>query len=45
MLIVEAKGSVLVAMRDGEDMVIVGWVDAAEIKGQTVVKFDWSEHE
>lgn len=42
-LIVQAKGSVLVAMRDGEDMVIVGWIDAAQLEGQTVVQFDWSE--
>lgn len=45
MLIVEARGSVQVAMRDGEDMVIVGWIDAAELEGQTVVQFDWSERE
>lgn len=43
MLIVEARGSVQVAMRDGEDMVIVGWIDAAELEGQTVVQFDWNE--
>ena len=45
MLIVDARGSVLVAMRDGKDMVIVGWIDAAELEGHTVVQFDWSEHE
>ena len=45
MLIVEARGSVQVAMRDGEDMVIVGWIDAAQLEGQTVVQFDWSEDE
>ena len=45
MLIVEAKGSVQVAMRDGEDMVIVGWIDAAQLEGQTVVQFDWSDCE
>ena len=43
MLIIEAKGSVRVAMLDGEDMVDVGWVDAAELEGQTVVQYDWSE--
>jgi hypothetical protein len=43
MLILEGKGSVRVAMLDGEDMVDVGWVDAADLEGQTVVQYDWSE--
>jgi len=43
MLIIEGKGSVRVAMLDGEDMVDVGWVDAEELEGQTVVQYDWSE--
>lgn len=43
MLIVEGKGRVRVAMLDGEDMVDVGWIDAAELEGQTVVKYDWTE--
>jgi hypothetical protein len=43
MLILEGKGSVRVAMLDGEDMVDVGWVDAQELEGQTVVQYDWSE--
>jgi len=43
MLILEGKGSVRVAMLDGEDMVDVGWIDAAALKGQTVVQYDWSE--
>ena len=43
MLIIEGKGSVRVAMLDGEDMVDVGWVDAADLEGQTVVQYDWSE--
>jgi hypothetical protein len=43
MLIIEAKGSVRVAMLDGEDMVDVGWIDAEELEGQTVVQYDWSE--
>lgn len=43
MLIIEAKGSVRVAMLDGADMVDVGWIDAAELEGQTVVQYDWSE--
>lgn len=42
MLILEARGAVRVAMRDGDDMVDVGWVDAAELEGQTVVQFDWT---
>ena len=43
MLILEGKGSVRVAMLDGEDMVDVGWIDAAELEGQTVVQYDWTE--
>ena len=43
MLIVEGRGSLRVAMLDGEDMVDVGWIDAAELEGQTVVQYDWSE--
>lgn len=43
MLILEGKGSVRVAMIDGEDMVDVGWIDAGELEGQTVVQYDWTE--
>ena len=43
MLILEARGSVRVAMLDGEEMVDVGWIDAAELEGQTVVQYDWTE--
>jgi len=43
MLILEGKGSVRVAMLDGEDMVDIGWIDAAELEGQTVVQYDWNE--
>jgi hypothetical protein len=43
MLILEGKGSVRVAMLDGEEMVDVGWIDAAELEGQTVVQYDWTE--
>ena len=42
MLILQGKGSVRVAMLDGEEMVVVGWIDAAELEGQTVVEYDWS---
>jgi len=42
MLILEGKGSVRVAMLDGDEMIDVGWVDAAELEGQTVVEYDWS---
>ena len=42
LLIVKATGSVLVAMRDGDDMVEVGWIDAQALEGQTAVPFDWS---
>jgi len=45
MLILEGKGSVRVAMLDGEDMVDVGWIDAEELEGQTVVKYDWVNDE
>jgi hypothetical protein len=30
-------------MLDGEDMVDVGWIDAEELEGQTVVQYDWTE--
>ena len=43
MLILEAKGSVRVAMLDGDEMVDVGWVDAADLQGQTVVQYDWTQ--
>ena len=43
MLILEGKGSVRIAMLDGEDMVDIGWIDAAELEGQTVVQYDWTE--
>lgn len=42
MLILKGNGSVRVAMLDGEEMVDVGWIDAAELEGQTVVQYDWS---
>ena len=43
MLILQGKGSVRVAMLDGEEMVDVGWIDAADLEGQTVVQYDWTE--
>ena len=43
MLILHGKGSVRVAMLDGDDMVEVGWIDAAELEGQTVVQYYWTE--
>ena len=43
MLILEGNGSVRVAMLDGEEMVDVGWIDAAELEGQTVVEYDWTK--
>ena len=45
MLILEGNGSVRVAMLDGEEMVEVGWIDAADLEGQTVVEYDWSTRE
>jgi hypothetical protein len=43
MLVLQAKGRLRVAMQDGDRMVDVGWIDAADIEGQTVVQFDWTE--
>lgn len=43
MLILKGNGSVRVAMLDGEEMVDVGWIDAAELEGQTVVQYDWTD--
>lgn len=43
MLILKGNGSVRVAMLDGKEMVDVGWIDAAELEGQTVVQYDWTE--
>jgi hypothetical protein len=43
MLVLEARGSVRVAMRDREEMVDIGWIDARELEGQTVVRYDWTE--
>jgi len=43
MLIVEARGSVKIAMQDGTELVEVGWIDARELEGQTVVRYDWTE--
>lgn len=42
MLILDAKGTVKVAMMDGDEMVEVGWIDAADLEGQTVVHYDWT---
>ena len=43
MLILEGNGRVRVAMLDGEEMVDVGWIDAADLEGQTVVQYDWTD--
>lgn len=45
MLVLEARGSVRIAMKDRDSMVEVGWIDARELEGQTVVRYDWSEDE
>lgn len=42
MLIIDSRGALKVAMMDGDEMVEVGWVDAADLEGQTVVHYDWS---
>jgi hypothetical protein len=42
-LVLEATGSVRVAMLDGGKIVEVGWIDAEELEGKTVVHYDWSE--
>lgn len=30
-------------MMDGDEIVEVGWIDAAELEGQTAVLYDWSD--
>ena len=45
LLILEARGSVRAAMMDNGRLVEVGWVDAGDLEGQTVVRFDWSEEQ
>jgi hypothetical protein len=42
-LVLEATGSVRVAMLDGDKIVEVGWIDAEELEGKTVVHYDWSD--
>jgi len=43
MLILKGRGAVRVAMMHGHDMVDVGWVDVADLEGQTVVHYDWTQ--
>jgi hypothetical protein len=43
MLVLEATGSARVAMLDGDKIVEVGWIDAEELEGKTVVHYDWSD--
>lgn len=45
LLILEARGSVKAAMMDNGRLVEVGWIDAEDLEGQTVVRYDWSEVE
>lgn len=45
LLILEARGSVRAAMMDDGQLVEVGWVDAEDLEGQTVVRYDWSEEQ
>ena len=42
-LILQGRGSVLLAHWDGAKFVQTGWVDAESLAGQTVVKYDWTE--
>lgn len=41
-LITEGRGSVRIALHDGEKFIDCGWIDAADLKGLTAVKYDWS---
>lgn len=43
MLILKAEGRVKIAMMHEGEMIEAGWIDAAEIEGQTVVQYDWTE--
>ena len=42
-LILQGRGSVLLAHWDGAKFVQTGWVDAESLAGQTVVRYDWTE--
>jgi len=42
-LILQGRGSVLLAHWDGTTFVETGWVDAESLAGQTVVKYDWTK--
>ncbi len=42
-LITEGRGSVRIALHDGEQFVDCGWIDAADLEGLTAVKYDWSK--
>lgn len=41
MLIAEGRGNLRVYVWDGEKLIEYGWVQASELKGWTVDKFDW----
>ena len=42
-IILQGRGSVLLAHWDGTTFVETGWVDAQSLAGQTVVKYDWTK--
>ena len=43
MLITEGKGTLRVSVYDAATnrMIELGWVDASQLKGRTVTKYDW----
>jgi hypothetical protein len=42
-IILQGRGSVLLAHWDGTTFVETGWVDAQTLIGQTVVHYDWTK--
>jgi hypothetical protein len=42
-IILQGRGSVLLAHWNGTTFVETGWVDAQSLIGQTVVHYDWTE--
>jgi hypothetical protein len=43
LLILEGKGRLRVAAQDGQGLTDIGWIDAEDLEGQTVVEFDWGQ--
>jgi hypothetical protein len=42
-IILQGRGSVLLAHWDGTTFIETGWVDAQTLIGQTVVHYDWAK--